>query len=393
MESAALFGSLGQSLSRLMGESSGTFAWMFAAFGVIGAALLLNLVLRRIFNRLHARALDSHHYYWDDAVVQALRRPLACGVLVGGVGVALEIAHDAGGLPRLVPDGALRMAVVALLAWFLVRLVNEGEQGIAAGYEDKGEPYDRTTLDAIAKLLRMAVLVVASLVVLQTLGVSIAGVLAVGGMGGIAVGFAARDLLANFFGGLMIYLDRPFAVGDWIRSPDREIEGTVEQIGWRQTRIRTFDRRPLYVPNSVFTTIAVENPSRMQNRRIYETIGLRYDDAGKLADVVADVERMLRAHPEIDTKRILMVNFNTFAPSSLDFFVYTFTKETDWARFHRIKQDVLLKILDIIESHGAQAAFPTSTVHVPEALRLEPIDRERAAGAAEGLPHNREGAR
>ena len=393
MESAAPFGSLSQSLSRLMGESSGTLAWMLSAFGVVGAALLLNLVLRRIFNRLHARALDSHHY-WDDAVVQALRRPLACGVLVGGVGVALEIAHDAGGLPPFAPDGALRMVVVvALLAWFLVRLVNEGERGIAVRYEDKGEPYDRTTLDAIAKLLRMAVLVVASLVVLQTLGVSIAGVLAVGGMGGIAVGFAARDLLANFFGGLMIYLDRPFAVGDWIRSPDREIEGTVEQIGWRQTRIRTFDRRPLYVPNSVFTTIAVENPSRMQNRRIYETIGLRYDDAGKLAIVLTDVERMLRAHPEIDTKRILMVNFNTFAPSSLDFFVYTFTKETDWARFHRIKQDVLLKILDIIESHGAQAAFPTSTVHVPEALRLEPIDRERAAGAAEGLPHNREGGR
>ena len=284
MESAALFGSLGQSPSRLMGESSGTFAWMLSALGVIGAALLLNLVLRRIFNRLHDRALDSHHY-WDDAVVQALRRPLACGVLVGGVGVALNIAHDAGGLPPFAPDGTLSMAVVALLAWFLVRLVNEGERGIVAGYEDKGEPYDRTTLDAIAKLLRMAVLVVASLVVLQTLGVSIAGVLAVGGMGGIAVGFAARDLLANFFGGLMIYLDRPFAVGDWIRSPDREIEGTVEQIGWRQTRIRTFDRRPLYVPNSVFTTISVENPSRMQNRRIYETIGLRYDDAGKLADV------------------------------------------------------------------------------------------------------------
>ena len=91
--------------------------------------------------------------------------------------------------------------------------------------------------------------------------------------------FAAKDLLANFFGGLTIYLDRPFAVGDWIRSPDREIEGTVERIGWRLTLIRTFDKRPLYIPNAVFTTIAVENPSRMHNRRIYETIGIRYDDA------------------------------------------------------------------------------------------------------------------
>ena len=82
-------------------------------------------------------------------------------------------------------------------------------------------------------------------------------------MGGIAVGFAARDLLANFLGGLSIFMDRPFAVGDWIRSPDREIEGTVEDVGWRVTRIRTFDQRPLYVPNSVFSTVALENPSRL----------------------------------------------------------------------------------------------------------------------------------
>ena len=104
---------------------------------------------------------------------------------------------------------------------------------------------------------------------MQALGYSISGVLAFGGIGGIAVGFAAKDLLANFFGGLMIYLDRPFSVGDWIRSPDKNIEGTVEEIGWRLTRIRTFDKRPLYVPNSTFTQISVENPSRMLNRRIY----------------------------------------------------------------------------------------------------------------------------
>ena len=111
-------------------------------------------------------------------------------------------------------------------------------------------------------------------------------------VGGIAVGFAARDLLANLFGGLTIYLDRPFSVGDWIRSPDRQIEGVVERIGWRSTVVRRFDKRPLYVPNSVFSTVVVENPSRMTNRRIYETIGLRYDDArvvGAITDAVRAV--------------------------------------------------------------------------------------------------------
>jgi MscS family membrane protein len=189
-------------------------------------------------------------------------------------------------------------------------------------------------------------------------------VLAFGGIGGIAVGFAAKDLLANFFGGLMIYLDRPFSVGDWVRSPDKSIEGTVENIGWRLTRIRTFDKRPLYVPNSVFASIAVENPSRMTNRRIYETIGIRYDDASKMDVIVNDVIEMLKGHEEIDTSQTLIVNFNSFAPSSLDFFVYTFTKTTHWVKFHQIKQDVLLKILNIIEGHGAEVAFPTSTLHV-----------------------------
>jgi MscS family membrane protein len=205
---------------------------------------------------------------------------------------------------------------------------------------------------------------------MQTLGYSISGVLAFGGIGGIAIGFAAKDLLANFFGGMMIFLDRPFSVGDWIRSPEKEIEGTVEHIGWRLTRIRTFDKRPLYIPNSVFASIVVENPSRMTNRRIYETIGIRYDDAAVAADVIAAVREMLQNHPDIDHNQTLMVNFNKFGASSLDFFIYTFTKTTVWTQFHEVKQDVLFKIQDIIEAHGAEIAFPTSTVHLPDQLKV-----------------------
>jgi MscS family membrane protein len=162
----------------------------------------------------------------------------------------------------------------------------------------------------------------------------------------------------------MIFLDRPFVVGDWIRSSEKDIEGTVEEIGWRLTRIRTFDKRPLYVPNSVFNSITVENPSRMQNRRIYETLGLRYDDIGVMAAVVADVEKMLRNHEAIDADQTLMVNFVEFNASSVDFFVYCFTKTTVWTEFHVIKQDVLLQIAAIIAQHGAEIAFPTQTLLV-----------------------------
>ncbi|TCV12406.1 mechanosensitive ion channel-like protein [Vibrio crassostreae] len=178
------------------------------------------------------------------------------------------------------------------------------------------------------------------------------------------VGLAAKDLLSNFFGGMMIYFDRPFKVGDWIRSPDRQIEGTVERIGWRMTIIRTFDKRPLYVPNSVFSNIVVENPSRMLNRRINETFGLRYQDASKLAAIVDDVKAMLETHPDIDAKQTLMVNFDKFGPSTLNFFIYTFTKTVNWVRYHEVKQDVLLQVLAIIHKHNADIAFPTQTLKI-----------------------------
>ena len=169
-------------------------------------------------------------------------------------------------------------------------------------------------------------------------------------------------------------MDRPSAVGERVRSADREIDGMVEKVGWRLTCIRTFDKGHRYVPNSVFTTIAVENPSRMLNRRIYETIGIRYDDAGEMRTIVSKVKDMLENHPEIDSTKTLIVNFNTFAPSSLDFFVYTFTKTTDWVYYHEVKQDVMLKIIKIIEEEGAECAFPTSTIHLADKDILKTLE-------------------
>lgn len=346
--------------------------WVVQVLVVLFLTLLINLIQRRMVNRLHA-SLEKNAAYWDDVVVLALRRPLSVLVLVVGLGFAIDIILAETEAVILEAVGPVRtVGIIVILAWFLVRLIKQGEAGIIAQREALGEQYDRTTFDAVAKLLRASVTVTATLVALQTLGFSVSGVLAFGGIGGVAVGFAAKDLLANFFGGLTIYLDRPFAVGDWIRSPDRDLEGTVEHIGWRLTRIRTFDKRPLYVPNSTFATIAVENPSRMHNRRIYETMGIRYADAGKMAAILEEVEQMLRSHPEIETQADLMVNFTTFAPSSLDFFIYTFTKTTNWAKYHQIKQDVLLRTIKIVEMNAAELAFPTSTVYLADAQELPP---------------------
>ncbi|UTA49391.1 mechanosensitive ion channel family protein [Simiduia sp. 21SJ11W-1] len=347
----------------------GIESWMLEVFILVTATLIVAFIVRRALRRLvvHAGATKS---LWDDALFLSAQRPIEWAFWLVGISWAAEVVAPATDTDILNFVEPLRTAgIIALLTWFIVGFIARAEQNLMSP-EFMDAPIDETTVMALGKLLRLSVIITAVLVALQTFGYSISGVLAFGGIGGIAVGFAAKDLLANFFGGLMIYLDRPFAVGDWVRSPDKSIEGTVEHIGWRLTRIRTFDKRPLYVPNSIFTQIAVENPSRMLNRRIYETIGIRYDDAAHMDKIVEDVKAMLQAHPAIDTDQTLIVNFNAFASSSLDFFVYAFTKTTNWVEFHEIKQDVLLKILAIVEGHGAECAFPTSTLHVAEPIRL-----------------------
>ena len=239
-----------------------------------------------------------------------MRKPLRFLILIIGISVAADIVGEQTDAVIFQSVDSIRyVLIIVVIGWGLVRFVRAFEKATIEKQLRKGEKVDQTTINAMGKLVRTAIFITTGLVVLQTLGFSISGVLAFGGIGGIAVGFAAKDLLANFFGGLMIYLDRPFSVGDWIRSPDREIEGTVEQIGWRLTMIRTFDKRPLYVPNSIFANIALENPSRMSHRRIYETIGLRYSDIDQMNKIVADVKEMLESHEEIDTSQTMIVNF------------------------------------------------------------------------------------
>ena len=338
-----------------------THSWVGEVFLVVLGTGVFRYIVKLAFDRL-ARQLEKTTNLYDDALLEAARRPLGWGIWIIGITWAADLSGGSAQAEIFdYVDEVRSVAVVWLLIWFAVRFIRFVEKHVVdATYSE--QPVDPTTANAIGKLLRASVIVTGLLMVLQELGFSVSGVLAFGGLGGIAIGFAARDLLANFFGAVMIFLDRPFSVGDWIRSPDQDIEGTVEEIGWRLTRIRTFDARPLYIPNATFATLSVENPSRMSNRRIKETIGVRYDDIGVLPDIVADVERMLREHSDIDQAKTLMVNFVEFGPSSLDFFIYTFTKTTVWAEFHAIKQNVLFAIADIIAGHGAEIAFPTNTV-------------------------------
>jgi len=344
------------------------YKWI-CVFLIVFFALLADFIQKILLSRLHGRTLLTENP-WDEAILTALRKPLSALIWIIGISIAVNFVAPKTAFLDFFRD-AVRVGIILVIAWFCVNLVRQLHENILEIQRKKGKPVDPTTADAIGKLARISISITASLMILQALGFSISGVLAFGGIGGIAVGFAAKDILSNFFGGLTIFLDRPFAVGDWIRSPDRNIEGTVEYIGWRLTRIRTFENRPLYVPNATFSTIALENPSRMTHRRIYETIGVRYDDANKVMEIVKDIRQMLIEHPGIDSTQILIVNFNTFGPSSLDFMVYAFTRTKVWVEYHQVKEDVLMKAYQIILSHGAEVAFPTSTIQIPERVLLE----------------------
>lgn len=340
---------------------------------LLAVGLLGHIIITRLVGKLQQSA-ERSVMRWDNVFTDALMRPSKWAIWLLVVYLSLGLFEGAEQF-RTAARQAADTALILILAWIAQRALKGAEAELLSEHRGQRQSDDRATIRATLRLVRISLGIVVLLMVLQSLGVSVSGLLAFGGIGGIAVGFAARDLLANFLGGLSIYLDRPFTVGDWIRSPDREIEGTVEDIGWRMTRIRTFDQRPLYIPNSIFSSVAVENPSRMNNRRIYETMGIRYDDVGVMEKIVANVKAMLESHEAIDLNRTLMVNFVTCGPSSLDFFIYTFTKTTDWATFHAIKQDILLRVLAIIADEGAEVAFPTRTLLLesePDATAADP---------------------
>jgi len=335
---------------------------------IIAFLIVLNFVLITAFKKIHPKFIESKRV-WDDALIVAIYKPLLAAIWFIGLTFIIPIAGEIFTKDTAKLDFIERIrniGIVFLFLWFFVIFIRRLEQNLFNLSLTANKKIDKTSIRAVAQLLRLATIIIAILILLQTFGIPVSGIVAFGGASGLVVGFASKDLFTNFFGGLMIFLDRPFVIGDWIKSPDREIEGTVEYIGWRLTRIRTFDRRPLFIPNGIFTSIAVENPTRMQNRRIKTSIGVRYEDSFKIADIIKDVENMLKNHPDIDTSKTLFVHLTTFAPSALEFLVYTYTKTIKLVAFQRTQQDILLKIIDIIKKHDAQLAYPSLNIHFDE---------------------------
>lgn len=345
--------------------TDGVYGWVNEAFAILAIVVVTNFFAKWLLKQLHVR-FEKQGKIWKDSFVKALYKPLSYYVWFFAFIHALDMVNQ-----RVFGEPAFENMHMALVlggilsfVWFLMRWKRNVVDYMIKKTITHEISIERGKVDVIDKMLTMLIIFVTIMVLLEVTGQSMNTLIAFGGVGGLAIAFASQEIIASFFGGLMIYLTHPFGVGDWINLPERNIEGHVEEIGWYMTRIRTFEKRPIYVPNSTFSRIVVMTPSRMSHRQFKEIIGLRYSDLPVLKQVIADIKEMLKTHPDIDQGMNNIVHLAAFGAYSLDIQVSAYTLTTDTVGYADVKQDVLFKIIDIVNNNGAEMAFPTSEVYV-----------------------------
>jgi MscS family membrane protein len=225
----------------------------------------------------------------------------------------------------------------------------------------KEERLHRGASKGLSKLFSAGIVILSALLILRAFHLDIVPLLAFGGIGAAALGFAAKDVMSNFFGGMMLSVTKPFSIGDDILLPDRNIEGKVEEIGWYQTEIRDKYRRPVYLPNALFSHLLVINQSRMTHRRIFETLQVRHEDLPRLDMITEKITQSLRAHPHIDTEAPLLVYFHNVGTYNMDIYLDVYTKETELDRYLAVRQEVLKLVLALIYECGANISHPVIT--------------------------------
>ncbi|CDZ80014.1 MscS family inner membrane protein YnaI [Candidatus Rubidus massiliensis] len=354
---------------RIMNSAlEGNYGWVSEVLAIAFIVILFNFVAKWVLRKLHER-FKSQKRYFSDSLVRALYRPLSYYVWIFAFVLGLQLVLERGlNYPNFsYKQIALSLAFIGCFIWFLLRWKNNVTQYLISMSRNKEITLDPGKIDAINKLLTIFILFVGLLLFLEATNSNLNTLIAFGGVGGLAIAFASQEIIANFFGGLMVYLNQPFSIGDWVSLPEKNIEGHIEEIGWYMTRIRTFEKRPVYVPNSIFTKAYVVTPSRMTHRRFLEVIGLRYADMPAIQAIIHDIQDMLKNHKKIDQSFKSFALLKGFNQSSVDINVCCFSQVTDGFEFDKLKQELLMNIYKIISSHGAEMAFPTTQIEITKA--------------------------
>ncbi|MDA9230264.1 mechanosensitive ion channel family protein [Alphaproteobacteria bacterium] len=345
--------------------------WQVGSLGVgagnmLGALLvfLFFAVLRGLFTRFVLSALerltDRTKTKIDDMLREAVERPLKFFFLVLGAFFAKETMMLSG-LALDLADNAIRSLIAIALFW----TIHSASTPIAYAFQNVENVLSSEIISWLMATLRWGVILTGVATVLQIWGIQIAPIIAGFGLFGVAVALGAQDLFKNLLGGISILVERRFKIGDWV-AVDGVVEGVVEHIGFRSTRVRRFDKVPAIVPNNMFADHALVNYSEMPHRRIYWQIGLEYRTTkAQLQKVRSDILAWLEANDNfIETADLpSMVYVDSFNASSIDMMVYCFTRETQWAGWLNNKQELAYAIKQIVEDAGTAFAFPSRSVY------------------------------
>ncbi len=336
-------------------DTYNTLSWYYRVLIVITCLTLITYIFSIITSSLH-KALARNNHPIKNIVLTSVRPPLYFFMIAMGFSIALHIIATEFKWHHEITSHFKIITIVVSIVWFFVRLIDKMEAYLALRIKYKQSKLDSTALGALTKVAYITIFVLASLISMEALGFSVSGILAFGGVSGVIMGFASKDILANVLGAITIYSDKPFKVGDWIRLQEKNIEGHVEKIGLRCTIIRSLEKRPIYVPNSIFSIVPIENPSQMSHRQINETFGIRHEDFSALKQILHDINVMLAENTDIDKKQICSANFTGFTPTSVNLTILCFTKAVDYADFFNVKERLLIAAAAIIEKHEAKMA-------------------------------------
>ena len=333
-------------------------AFLFLLGGFVARWLIIGL-LRRFVSKIASRSQTDI----DDRIVTVILPPAGWSVVVIGIYLAVEAFVPPQPVRELMNQFVL-LSVSLLLSWLMFRMVDVLTDLLHRWAMRTDSTLDDQLVPLVSRAGKVAVGILGALMVLQNLGYSISGIIAGLGVGGLAVALAAQKTLSDLFGSIMLLVDRPFTIGDWVKSPDGNVEGVVEEIGFRSTRIRTFEKTLINVPNSRLADFIIDNQDRRPIRRVWITVGLTYDTtATQMSDAVAAIRKLLTEHEGVD-QEFFLVRFTDFGDSSLDIMVYYFTKSIFWDEYLAVRENVNLQIMTAFEGQGLQIAFPTTTVHL-----------------------------
>ena len=318
-------------------------------------------LFRVTFRKLAYKIVNKTSNNYDDEILESIKKPVDYLFIVLGINIAQTMLVLNDNISSLL-DQLIRSAFIIILFWALIKILNHLAAHIHKITNKFGDKISVEVANFIIKSIRFFIIIIAIIAVLQEWGFNVSGFLASLGLVGMAFALAAKDTASNLFGSLVIFTDKPFRVGEWIKTP--EVEGTIETIGIRSTKVRTFAQALVTVPNAILANSAILNWSRMGKRRIKMNIGLTYDTKGSVIEkIIVDIKNMLSSHKDIDQDTI-HIYFSSFGDSSLNIFCYYFTKTTNWGEFMRVRENTYLEIMKIVEKNGSSFAFPTQTIHI-----------------------------